>query len=86
VPVHASSTPHIHLLRGVVQRGAVQRTERRRAVRTRERGPDWLRAARRLHGRVEQGRAFARDADVHGWLGSDRELSRVRERKPLRFG
>jgi hypothetical protein len=63
----------------VVQRGAVQRTKRRRPVRTRERGLDRLRAARRLHGRVEQGRAFARDSGVHGWLRSDPELSRIRE-------
>lgn len=67
----------------MVQRGALH--ESRRAVRTREWGPDRLRAAWRLHGRVEQGRAFACDSELHGWLGSDPELPGVRERKPLRF-
>ena len=86
MPIFTPRPPHLHLLRGLLRRGAVQRPERRRALRPLKRRPDWLRTARRLPERVGPRRALARRRDVHGCLWRHRGLPGVPERGPLLCG
>jgi len=86
VPILASSPPHFPLLRGLVRRGVVQQSERRRTLRPLERRPDWLWSARRLYERVGPQRALTCRGPVHGRLRRHRGLPGIPERGPLQRG